>query len=206
MTTKISELISFLFHPLFMPLYAIFIIFQTESRIGYIQEDVKNYIYGIILIALVLIPLIIVLAFHSLKIINSIYMEDKRERVYPLIVIGLSALITFYFLDNSSIIPNIIAYFVFAVGVNAIITAIISSFWKISTHTIGIGGLLAYIIITSLIYWINIEVIFSLVIIASGLIAFARLSLQKHSAAQIYIGFFLGGSVTASSLLLLMYS
>ena len=206
MKNKLSEIISFLFHPLFIPLYAIFILFQTESRIGYVQVEVKNYIYGIISISLILIPLIIVLAFHSLKIINSIYMEDKKERIYPLIVIAMSALTTFYFMKNSSIVPNIIAYFIFAVGVNAIITAVISSFWKISTHMIGVGGMLAYIIIASLIYWINLEIIFALLIVVSGLVAFARLNLQKHSSTQVYLGFFVGLSVTASSLLLLMYT
>lgn len=204
-TNILPQIISIVFHPVFMPLFAVFILFRTESRIGYMQDIVKNYIYGLITISLVLIPLIVVLAMHSLKLISSVYMEKSEERVFPLLILSLSAFVSYYFFSKGSVVPNIIVYFIFSVALNALVAGVISKFWKISTHMIGIGGVLAFIVLTAVIYWIDIQYIFILLVLASGIVAYARLKLQQHSATQIYLGFLTGISITLGCLLFLIY-
>jgi len=205
MQKNISTLISFVFHPIFMPMYALFLLFQTDSRIGYMEQDIKNYIYGLITMTLILIPMIVVLALHSLKIINSIYMENKEERVFPLLILSFSAFMTYFFFNKGSIIPNVIIYFIFSIGINAFIAAIVSKFWKISTHMLGIGGVFAFLSLTATIYWIDFKLIFALIVLVSGIVAYARLSLQQHTPTQVYLGFLTGIIVTLTSLFLFIY-
>ncbi len=200
-----SEIISFVFHPLFVPLYAIFLLFSTDSRMGYLHSSLKNYIYGIFIIAVIIIPLIMVLAFQSLGLISSLMMEKKRERVLPLLVLTISSLSTYIFLRTGGIVPKVVLFFIYSISINAFITSIVSWFWKISTHMVGAGGVLAYILFVALVYWIDMDLIFAPLVLIIGLIAFARLYLQKHSLSEVYVGFLQGFSVTGASLFFLIY-
>jgi len=205
MKKTFSEIISFVFHPLFMPLYAIFLLFNTDSRIGYLHSSLKNYVYGIFIISVIIIPLIMVLAFQSLGLISSLMLEKKRERVLPLFVLTISTLSTYIFLQSGGIVPKVVLLFIYSISINAFVTATISWFWKISTHMVGAGGVLAYILFVALVYWINLDFIFAPLVLIIGLVAFARLYLQKHSTTEVYIGFLQGFSITGASLFILVY-
>jgi hypothetical protein len=146
-----------------------------------------------------------VLAFQSLGLISSLMMEKKRERVLPLLVLTISSLSTYIFLRTGGIVPKVVLFFIYSISINAFITSIVSWFWKISTHMVGAGGVLAYILFVALVYWIDMNLIFAPLVLIIGLIAFARLYLQKHSTYEVYVGFLQGFSVTGASLFFLIY-
>jgi len=203
---RIAEIISVLFHPLFMPLYAVLVLFQTSSRLGIMHSALKNYIYGIFTISLIIIPLLMVLAFQSIRWVESLQMNDKRERFLPLIIISLSAISAYYLFHRSGIVPKIIMYFIVAIIINSLLTSLITLFWKISTHMIGAGGVAAYIVFTALVYWIDIELIIVVLVFIIAAIAFARLYLQKHSPTEVYLGFIQGFSITTAILFYLVFN
>jgi membrane-associated phospholipid phosphatase len=82
--------------------------------------------------------------------------------------------------------------FVLGGGICIFLAAIVSIWWQISAHMIGIGGLLGALI--AFCYYLQMPIFFpiSICIFIAGLIGFARLQLRAHVPSQIYVGFFVG--------------
>ena len=72
-----------------------------------------------------------------------------------------------------------------------LISAIISNFWKISLHMLGIGGVLGAFLAIHTLFGGNIFLIITLLFCA-GLVGFARVNENAHSLKQAYLGFIIG--------------
>ena len=68
----------------------------------------------------------------------------------------------------------------------------INFFWKISAHTLGIGGLLGGIMGVARIHLINPYWGFIIILLAAGLVGTSRIFLKRHTPMQVYAGFCLG--------------
>jgi membrane-associated phospholipid phosphatase len=73
-----------------------------------------------------------------------------------------------------------------------LVAAIVSYFWKISIHLIGIGGVTGMISALSVKYGIDLLNLQILLLMISGLTASARLYLGEHNPKQVYTGFIFG--------------
>ena len=69
---------------------------------------------------------------------------------------------------------------------------ILSFKWKISAHTVGIGGLIGALIAISFRLNVNLEYYIIAAIIVSGIVGYSRLKLKTHEQYQIYIGWLTG--------------
>ncbi len=82
-------------------------------------------------------------------------------------------------------------------------TAIITIFWKISLHGIGIGGLVGFIMGLNQQSFLNyFEYVLPLLFLISAIVLSARLKLNAHSPNQVYVGFVLGIFVSFVSFIL----
>lgn len=73
------------------------------------------------------------------------------------------------------------------------ISAIITYFWKISLHMIGIGGFSGLLFSIAWLYSSQIAAIsFPIIILTSGIVGSSRLILKAHTPAQIYSGYSIG--------------
>lgn len=187
-----AKIISILFHPLIIPTLGIFILFNTNSYLNYvIPSEIKKAILLLIIISTFIIPTLVSLLLLNTKIITSLKMETKRERVIPYAFTILFYFFTLYML-NKSPIPPLIFKFIIAATLAVILAFTINFKWKISAHMIGIGGLLGALISVSLLLHVYLIPIISLIFIVAGLIASSRLILNAHTPTQIYLGFLLG--------------
>ena len=82
------------------------------------------------------------------------------------------------------------------------VALIITFFWKISMHMIGIGGLAGAMMALSFRFGLDLWLLFSVIILASGLLGVARLQLKAHSPSQVYVGFVLGFLIVFSGIFL----
>lgn len=82
----------------------------------------------------------------------------------------------------------------FAVGatIAAIITCIVNIWWKISGHCTGMGGLIAlsFIITAGGIHApeINPMLLFSVIVLLTGIVGSSRLILNRHTLRQVIAG------------------
>lgn len=196
-----ARIISYVFHPLLMPTYAIYILLNIHTYFAMIiPEEVKWKLLGMIFLVTFIFPLIMSYLFLRVKVIKSIEMKSQEERVFPLIVTAMFFYLNYYLLNDLDISP---LYSFFAIGATGlvVVTLIINFFWKISMHMIALGGLFGTLLGISLEFYANIPLLIFASIFVGGLTGFARLRLTAHAPAQIYTGF-LSGAILMLALFL----
>ena len=72
------------------------------------------------------------------------------------------------------------------------VCALINVWWKISTHTAGIGGLAGGLVVYSIAFSFNPIWWLAFVILLAGMVGTARMILRQHTLAQVVTGFLVG--------------
>ena len=107
----IAQTISYVLHPMLMPLYILFFIFNSNTLFAYIPWGVKLYCYLVTVFALLIMPVISLPLFKYFRLIRSYELNDKQERVYPILVAVAFAFLGFWLLGRIAAIPGV-DYFV----------------------------------------------------------------------------------------------
>ena len=188
---KLSKFISFAFHPILMPTYAILLLFVSFPLFSeFMSIKQKIQIIKLAVVFTFLLPIFSVVILKKFKIVSSFYMENQKERRWPL----LFTLGWFYLLLR--LLETLHAHYIIVtlmLGAMLIllISAIISNFWKISLHMLGIGGVLGAFLAIHTLFGGNIFLIITLLFCA-GLVGFARVNEDAHTLKQVYLGFLVG--------------
>ncbi len=106
-TRFFAHLVSYIFHPLFIPLYATY--YLAFMHPGYfIGISTNNKIWVLLRVAnnMVFFPAVLVLLLKGVGFIDSIFLKTQKERIIPYIASG-----TFFFLDVSCFSKSISSAF-----------------------------------------------------------------------------------------------
>lgn len=198
------QIISWVFVPLFMPIYALAILMYIPSVEDFILNDDSLYhlakenkiaILLIFFVCSVVAPGLTLLMLMSKKIISSIEIDNRKERLIPLLITAgycLMLYLFFLFMRNDNHLPKYIYSLPLSGFMTISLFAWINLYTKISLHACGTGILTGLIIA----YCANsIYFSFSLLMIAvfiTGFVLASRIYLNKHTLAQVLYGF--GGS------------
>ena len=107
----------------------------------------------------------------------------------------------FYMLNHTLIYPYLLKAELFGAILIIIFAAIISKFWKISLHLLGMGGVVGVFIALQFIEG-GVMYLLLFFILLSGILGIARIAQKAHTHTQVYVGFLLGISVELITLLL----
>ena len=188
---KISKILSYILHPIFMPLIVIWI---SLNYVEYFQLVFSNYtkpLYIIIAVFTLILPLAASVLFVIFKKVESLEMRTKEERNGPIFVSIMIMIIGYpFFKSISQLSPYLTSVYLSSVFI-LIIAFLITKRWKISLHMLGIGGATGSFIALNYIFggmffWVI------LFLFLSGLLVSARLNLKAHNRSQVYAGFLLG--------------
>ena len=197
-----SKILSTLFHPMLIPTIGLFLIFNVGGHFSYLPIDHKRAVYIIIFLSTCILPLSLIPLFHLTGLIKSIYMEDRKERLFPTLATGGFYLLGYFFLSKISIVPSFIQGFMLATIVAIVITLGITFFWKISMHMIAIGGLTGALLALSFRFGLDIWLVTSAILVISGLIGTSRLYLNAHTPMQVHAGYLLGAMIVFFGIML----
>jgi len=187
----LAKIISFVFHPLFMPLYGMWIIFSAPTILGFLPLTVKRLLFYIILINNVLIPVTLMPFFRYRNVISSYNIDDRHERVTPLLATTLLYSITSIIIFRFQI-PYFLKSFIIASAFLVLMVTIINFWWKISIYSAGMGALTAVVVILSVKMYTFLIWYLIGVILAGGLVLSSRLRLNSHNPPQVWAGFVTG--------------
>lgn len=187
---KILPLFSYLFHPIFIPIFGALIYLMYGENYFAIQQQY------LILFQLLLITVLIPISFfYVLKMfgkVDSVMVSNLSQRKIPLII---QMLLLFILLRKSITIGQFPELFFFLLGgfISTFLTLIfLFAKIKISIHMIGISALTVFAIGISLLYQTNILFLISFLILMNGMVAASRLQLKAHTMIELVMGFFLG--------------
>ena len=191
---RLSKLISIILHPIFMPILALYLSLKQIPSIGVAITNYQNYIYLVLIFSTVILPLISILFLIKSGKVSSLEMSNHKERSVPLFRTALWMGLGYYILENILVFSPIIkAELIGAISI-ILIASIISKYWKISLHLLGIGGLVGVLIALEIIYG-NLQHLIIIFILLSGVLAMVRIKEKAHNYTQVYIGFLGGLSV-----------
>jgi membrane-associated phospholipid phosphatase len=201
---NVAHVISWLFLPLLMPIYALLIaMFIPSLEQSYFQNDTlfwmdeghKFAVISMFTIFSLIAPGITLILLMRSKAISTIEVDNQKERFIPLAITAIYCLILALFLlvkAPNHILPSSIYALPWGGFVGISLAGFINRYTKISLHGIGAGMLVGFLMA----YFNNqVEYSFEIIVIAviiSGLILSARLILNKHTLKQVYYGFLLG--------------
>lgn len=190
---RLANFVSYLLHPIFMPLLSIFILFQLPNYINLrFSSEYFNAVYLCIAFNLVVIPLSLSFYMKKQGMIQSLKMEKVEERVLPYGVTSMFYLIT-YFLLSKIQFPNLYLA-IFLAASAAVVCLLILAFFKqkVSAHLTGLGGICGLLIVVNQFLGIDTIPLFVLFLLLSGILAAARLKLNAHNGFQVLSGFLIG--------------
>ncbi|WP_445731033.1 hypothetical protein [Mariniflexile sp.] len=187
---RILKSISFIFHPLIMPLLGVVFYFSKSPR--FIPNEIIQAKIISLFILTVILPILIYFLLKTLGKVQSIYLKTTNERVFPLVLNCIIILIVL----QRIITPNqILELYYFFVGIlistiTCLMLAIIK--FKASLHMISVSGLFMFFIALSIHFNININGTLALMSIITGAVATSRLHLKAHTYSELIVGVFIG--------------
>ncbi len=201
MLKKAATLFSFLFHPLLMPTLGIVILLFTGNYADFIPVEARRMLIILAAIGTFALPALMIPVFILRGSVNSVYMSERRERLFPLAVTFVFYLLTFLLFLRIPVYRFIHAFMLGSL-LTVTVSLAVTPWWKISTHMIGLGGMTALILYTSFFMEINLLPAFTAAILAAGITAASRVYLDAHDQAQVYGGYFAGFVVIMGTMIL----
>jgi len=200
--TFAAQLFSYLFHPLLLPTYGIFLLLNSGTHLDLLIPAFKDAIYVVVIICTMVLPISLLPLFRYFNIVESIYMSSNRERIFPLLITAVFFYVGYYFLLQLRYVPSTITSFMFGSCLSVALALLVTVRWKISAHLVGIGGVCGAIVALFLLFGIEIRPMLLILIAITAAVASSRLYLNEHNPLQVYSGFFLGFATVITSMLL----
>ena len=187
---KLLKSISYVFHPLLMPLLGVIFYFSKSPR--FIAPEIIQAKLVSLLILTVLLPILLYFLLKTLGKVSSIHLRSTKERIYPLI---LNCIVIVIVLQRILTPTQAIELHFFFLGIllsnmTCLILAILK--FKASIHMIGVSGLFMFFITLSIHFSININGTLAMMALIIGAVATSRLHLKAHSSKELIMGLFIG--------------
>lgn len=189
----LAKLISYVFHPLFVPVYIawflitvqpyLFVSFTPAQKILTILRFVIMYSF---------FPLITVLLAKALGFLDSIFLKTQKERVIPYIACGVYYFWMCYVLRNQPQFSKEVVLLSMAIFLASSIGLLVNIYMKVSMHAISMGILLMFMTILAFTQAGNYSIYLSLAVLIAGVVCTARFIVSDHTPAEIYTGLLVG--------------
>lgn len=190
MIDRVLNSISFIFHPLLMPLMGVVFYFVKSPRFIPI-EIIRAKLISLFILTITL-PILLYFLLKTLGKVKSIYLKSTKERIIPLM---LNCIVMLLVVQRIFTPTQIIELYFFFVGilVSTLACLILVYFkFKASIHMIAVSGLFMFFIALSIHFNININGTLALMSIITGAVATSRLHANAHTYKELIMGCFVG--------------
>lgn len=185
-----SNIISGMFHPLLMVTYGVVMVLTFTYLVIY-PPAIKLLLAGGAFLSTAVVPGLFIYLMVRNGAAVDLELSDRRERVVPYLIFITSIIVCIFYMYKM-MVPFWFISLLIGACVALLLALVINFFWKISAHTLAIGGLLGGIMGVSRIHLINPYWGFIAVILVAGLVGTSRIYLKRHTPMQVYAGFGLG--------------
>ncbi len=188
---KILPFFSYLFHPIFISVFATILYFFIITDRYFIYEYIYLYVIQVLLLT-VFIPLACFYLLVTFKKIDSIMVTHVSQRKIPLIihiVLLFVLILKSITLDN---IPELYYFFVGSIISSCIALILVALKKKISLHMLGMSALTVFCISTSIYFNANTRYFIAILLLCNGFVASSRLYMEAHTIKELVAGYVIG--------------
>ncbi len=187
---------SYVFHPVFMPAVMTVALFHLApvSFAGYTPKAFFAILLLPVIVNTLFFPLIGVLLCKGVGFIESIHLKTTKDRIIPLLISMIFYFWAFHVFRNTTdfYVPHILQVLLLGSFWGVITVFMINIFVKVSMHTAAAGSMLGILLILMFTSPVNMVLPFFLALIIAGIIGTARMILQAHYKAEIWLGYLAG--------------
>lgn len=199
MTRKFALILSVLFHPLLMPTAGMIILLYSGSYFSNFSPSAKRMLILLFSSGTMIMPALMIALIYMRGMTGDLQLTDQKDRTTPLAITLIFYILTFFIYLRIPVY-RFMHSFMLASVLSVLVSLLINFRWKVSLHMVGLGGILAFILIISIFQHINLLPYLILTIFITGLTASSRLYLYAHSPGQVYSGLLIGFIIMAGCL------
>jgi hypothetical protein len=186
-----AKVISYLFHPLFIPIYMGWFLIYYIGLFPDQDPLHKARILIQIIVSYTFLPIVAVLLMKALGFVNTIHLKTSKDRIIPFVVCEICFFWAWYVFKNL-LYPKEMILFGLGVFLTSCIGLIVNGFKKASLHAMSMGVVCAFMIIASFMSDQNFGFYISTAFLIAGIVCTSRLILNDHTPSEVYTGFFIG--------------
>ncbi|HET9824220.1 MAG TPA: phosphatase PAP2 family protein [Chitinophagaceae bacterium] len=189
----IARIISYIFHPVFIPVYLCWFVVRTQSYLfaTFSQWEKTVFIlrFGIMY---VMFPLVSVLLMKALGFVNSFQLKTQRDRIIPYVVCMIYYWWMWYVLHNQPEFPKVFVILSLAIFIASVAGLMANISMKVSMHAMAAGIMVAFVMLIGFSQDISFGVYISLAILLTGMICTSRFIDGDHNPREVYGGLLIG--------------
>ncbi len=189
----LAHLLSYVFHPLFIPTYFFLYLMQVLpfEFVGITDWQLKMRLFSVAWLT-AFFPAFAVFLLWRLKLSDSIFLRTQKERIIPYVITMFFYWWMYYLSRNFTDQPVALKFFYLGIFVASAIGMTVNNFMKVSLHAMGIAGITTSIILVSVFYPVTNAIWVPLAIVLTALVISARLVVSDHSKKELVVGLFIG--------------
>lgn len=188
-----AGLISYVLHPIFIPVYVVYFLMWIHPDIfaGF-SEAGKFQTLVIVVLNLVVFPLVTVLLLKSLGFVSSILLRERKDRIIPYIACGIFFFWGYTVFKEQTRFPLEWVSFVLGIFIAVSGALIANIYFKISMHGMAMGGWLCFMVLLMKDSSVLLAAPLCIVLLLTGLSTSSRLILNAHKPFEMYAGLIWG--------------
>jgi len=190
MLLKLAKIVSAVFSPFFAPAWAVLGLFAF-SYLSFLDTSYQIMVLGVVLLFTVVVPLLSITIFRVMNKWTHWQLSKRKNRFLPYVITLISYLVCLEEMSANRM-PMFFRGIILAAIVSMALCFIINIWWKISTHMVGMGGLVGSVFAFSNLLGFNPLIPSSVLIVISGFLGTSRIILRQHSLMQVFVGFIVG--------------
>lgn len=175
------------------------LLFEVPGVLGAdtFSESVRLSLLSLIAVGTFGVPSLLIYYLYRMGFLRDLTLNERTDRHIPYLLTGLVySGLTFLFARQMQLVSEVapeISLVLGSITLSILLVALISLSWKISAHSVGIGGVVGAL--AGILIRFNESDLFIFVlafVVLAGLVASARLQLNAHTPAQVGVGLGLG--------------
>lgn len=191
----IAKLISYIFHPLFVPVYIAWFLITVQPYLFASFTSTEKLITILrFFIMYSFFPLVTVLLAKGLGFLDSIYLKTQKERIIPYIACGIYYFWMSYVLRNQAQFSKEVVQLSMAIFIASSVGLLANIIMKVSMHAISMGIMLVFMSLLSFTQAGSYTIYMSFAFLIAGLVCTARFIVSDHTQKEIYTGLLIGGA------------
>lgn len=190
-----ANVISYVFHPILMPLVMTFVLHKLTPA-GFSGVTDKTFYLWTVSVGMTTLffPLFSIGLMKPLGFLKSLKMPTAQDRIIPLMI----SMIFYFWISHvfnsmqGANVPLILKVLFLGNFWGIILIFLVNIFTKISMHTAAAGGVIGNILVLMILSPVDMEIPLFVSLLIAGVIGTARLITGSHQRGDVWLGYIIG--------------
>jgi hypothetical protein len=187
-----AQLVSVVFHPLFIPVYLSFFLIYINPVFPTFSAADKIILLIRFAVMYTVFPLATVLLAKALGFVQTVFLKTQRDRIIPYVACGLYYFWMWYVLRNQPQFPKEVVVLTLAIFLASSGGLLANSYFKVSMHAISVGVMLTYMMLLGFLLAVPFGFFIAVALLVTGAVCTARLVHSDHYPIEVYAGLAIG--------------